>query len=1314
MFRSRKSSTISPLQPPASTDPSSKSMQSAPGQGQPQIQVQSPPPPPPLLPPSQYAHDGRGQAQGFPPPQPAYAGDGIGRASSAGTGASAGAERVKEKRRSGFGWLGGKKKDKEKEEREKINNRPRPSSFSVDRPSTQSQTRAIPASASQAFPQPQQSQTPLQPQPQYATRPFTQNQRPSPPPGQPLRSLSASAEQGAQAYEGQRSQSLDLGHMQQQQQGEYRSSIGSGQGKGSPLAPLAQQPPPKHIPRSASMPMQPPAPGTTPNGGSGSPRRGSSFVNPPQPDAAGPANASQVDMDRFRSIVDLIAIQPQKTYVTSPPELEMILARTSAGGQPKQGQPGSATNDWDAVWLQLSGISLSMWSMKETRAAAAKGDKVPPTYFNITDSSLELLAPLPPPPHRPNSHPHHFVFSLNTAGSNRLLFSCPTERDLARWATGLRLAAWERARLEEIYTGHLVQSAGREPPVEVGKGRSRMEGWVRVRVMGGTEWRRLWLVLSTPKEGKEEEKKSKRRSFFGMGGREEEQVPSEPNTGMVMASFYTEQRTSKNKTSVVPILTITSVSQTYAVFPERLEVMSQSNLFKVVGRISGEMVTVEGRLRDSGWALLMPEHPENAGGASASGSLSSHGHGLGHHQAQGMTPLTSMMRWVTGFHDAFKLYGRPEKYIWDLKDPKSLFFAYPQGQDRFNLFLDIEEALHGDFRLITLAGVRSKFVSLVHRRQHSNQKRLKDENIDQFSGENEDQGFQRQDGNFRLPPLSFNDASQDPNLPRSLTPITERTDVASRQNSTRTSNSAFTVVGLGGAQGTGGSGDRKTSGTSSKHGSQSSNKHEEHERDRLPQVANDIHQVFGPLTEEPGEAYSTSGSNSIATPRVVPAPLPGGGGGIQRGGIPSSSVESTSVYSQDTGVTPHQSAKPSPPPPMSSAPPLSAGPEERTSDEGLPHPSVLTFPIARGQKSPLGQPVIANPDPPSASPPTPQPPAKQQLPVQPAITSQVLSPTPRKAASSGDTVPHGMELREEPAAMYLMNMVEETTPVPKPQAPKTVSPQRPTINTNFDGQGGLLNPVTKPVTSGNQEASAVGKKDALGRKPSGARALPAKKSAGSRMETIEDRSAGSQIQENGQTQIQATATASADPSHTKVSSRTPQVDLGDDVSSYMNYADNPSPVKPKTEPVQVTKPVAAAPKSVSPPQEEIRSSFAPSKAAVERRAKAEQTAREQEMAKHETVSLVNLQVSMTSVPASSWSALVLPLELPVLAVVMLRMDDLSRRSSTTIMADPIPFPALVIHLRIMPHLLLVKQFGMPTSPLSTVCLSRTSLANLWN
>jgi CCR4-NOT transcriptional complex subunit CAF120 len=102
----------------------------------------------------------------------------------------------------------------------------------------------------------------------------------------------------------------------------------------------------------------------------------------------------------------------------------------------------------------------------------------------------------------------------------------------------------------------------------------------------------------------------------------------------------------------------------YAVFPERLEVMSQSNLMKVVGRIGGEMVTIEGRLRDSGWALIMPESPQEGTAAPST------------------SPLTNMMRWVTGFHDAFGLYGRPEMYNWDRSDPKSLFFGYPQPGQR--------------------------------------------------------------------------------------------------------------------------------------------------------------------------------------------------------------------------------------------------------------------------------------------------------------------------------------------------------------------------------------------------------------------------------------------------------------------------------------------------------------------------------------------------------------------------------------------------------------------------------------------------------
>jgi hypothetical protein len=162
------------------------------------------------------------------------------------------------------------------------------------------------------------------------------------------------------------------------------------------------------------------------------------------------------------------------------------------------------------------------------------------TFVVSTDSSLELLAPLPPPPHRAESHPHPFVFSLNTAGSNRILLSCRNEPNLALWVSALRLAAYEKSRIEEIYTGHLLQTFVRssnrggptlptgsnekgswnEPDSPLVKG--RMEGWVRVRVMGGTEWKRLWLVLSAPASaisaGSKDTGDKRRRSLFGFGG----------------------------------------------------------------------------------------------------------------------------------------------------------------------------------------------------------------------------------------------------------------------------------------------------------------------------------------------------------------------------------------------------------------------------------------------------------------------------------------------------------------------------------------------------------------------------------------------------------------------------------------------------------------------------------------------------------------------------------------------------------------------------------------------------------------------------
>jgi len=110
-----------------------------------------------------------------------------------------------------------------------------------------------------------------------------------------------------------------------------------------------------------------------------------------------------------------------------------------------------------------------------------------------------------------------------------------------------------------------------------------MEGWVRVRVMGGTEWKRLWLVLSAPAStitGKETGDK-RRRSLFGFGGGSTNDHQSStslagiastnefggPATEGGTAVFYSgppakgTARSNKGAASEPAVLTVTHVSQ---------------------------------------------------------------------------------------------------------------------------------------------------------------------------------------------------------------------------------------------------------------------------------------------------------------------------------------------------------------------------------------------------------------------------------------------------------------------------------------------------------------------------------------------------------------------------------------------------------------------------------------------------------------------------------------------------------------------------------------------------------------------------------
>ena len=63
---------------------------------------------------------------------------------------------------------------------------------------------------------------------------------------------------------------------------------------------------------------------------------------------------------------------------------------------------------------------------------------------------------LPPTPGQPQKR-YTNVITLNTAGSNLYLFSCPSAEALMQWTAAMRLAAWEKSRLEEIYTAHLIR-----------------------------------------------------------------------------------------------------------------------------------------------------------------------------------------------------------------------------------------------------------------------------------------------------------------------------------------------------------------------------------------------------------------------------------------------------------------------------------------------------------------------------------------------------------------------------------------------------------------------------------------------------------------------------------------------------------------------------------------------------------------------------------------------------------------------------------------------------------------------------------------
>lgn len=124
------------------------------------------------------------------------------------------------------------------------------------------------------------------------------------------------------------------------------------------------------------------------------------------------------------------------------------------------------------------------------------------------------------------------------------------------WINAIRLAGWERSRCQEIYTGSLLGLREPKPLGWVGyeagyPTKGRFEGWLKVRLPGDTEWRRVWTVVlrggsagaaqqqqqqQPPQPTPVEVKKAKRSSLLSFGKNKDKEREAAAQAALLAAN----------------------------------------------------------------------------------------------------------------------------------------------------------------------------------------------------------------------------------------------------------------------------------------------------------------------------------------------------------------------------------------------------------------------------------------------------------------------------------------------------------------------------------------------------------------------------------------------------------------------------------------------------------------------------------------------------------------------------------------------------------------------------------------------------------
>ena len=192
---------------------------------------------------------------------------------------------------------------------------------------------------------------------------------------------------------------------------------------------------------------------------------------------------------------------------------------------------------------------------------------------------------------------------------------CHSDKDFISWVAAFRLSRWEKSRLDEIYTAQLIRTTindSRNAPSTLTDG--RLEGWVRVKAHPHRkEWKRLWmcvsagtitkaLVLGLEHDTRDSTRVTpKKRGISGLFSRNKSNDPPE-QANIVL---YDDQRRKYSK----PVLKFNAVTQAFAVYPERPELISSRALIKLEGTCCDEEVLAAGNKGavSKGWMLLMPD-----------------------------------------------------------------------------------------------------------------------------------------------------------------------------------------------------------------------------------------------------------------------------------------------------------------------------------------------------------------------------------------------------------------------------------------------------------------------------------------------------------------------------------------------------------------------------------------------------------------------------------------------------------------------------------------------------------------------------------